>query len=104
MRSPGCAPRSSICGKVWKSSPTKCATSSPRSEFDRMSTVSLEPEDSPLDPALPSAPALAAAPDLPPDGATDRAASEVHAAGEIENAQAVAEPARDGWALIALVP
>ncbi|HEX3447189.1 MAG TPA: hypothetical protein VHS97_02995, partial [Isosphaeraceae bacterium] len=69
-----------------------------------MSRVSLEPEDSPLDPALPSAPALAAAPDLLPDGPTDRSATEGHAAGEIENAQAVAEPARDGWALIALVP
>jgi alpha-mannosidase len=69
-----------------------------------MSIGSLEPEDSPLDPALPSASALAAAPDPPPDGPTDGAASDGHSAGEIESAHAVAEPAREGWALIALVP
>ena len=99
-RSPRSGLRSSNCGRISTSLPTKCATSSPRSEFDRMSISSLEPEDAPLDPALPSAPALTAV----REGAHDGASAAGIAAGEIEIAQPVAEPPRDGWALIALVP
>ena len=69
-----------------------------------MSISSVESEDSSLDPALPSAPALTTAPDSPPDLAVDGAAADGQAVGEIEIAQPVALPAREGWALIALVP
>ena len=69
-----------------------------------MSISSVESGDSSFDPALPAAPALAAAPDPPPDVAVDGAAADGHAVGEIEISQPVAIPAREGWALIALVP